>query len=198
PCGWETNEAEWPSGGEVDILEGVNDQGTDQITLHTSPGCTMPGFRAMTGTPLQLDCNTQVNGNTGCGVKVAQGTSFGPTFNANGGGWYAMERTNQFISVWFWARNNPSVPADVRVGGVAVDTDSWVRNALSLFPCDIASHFAPSIIINLTLCNGDWAGAVYGSTCPGTCFGECPYYVSKNPGAFTDAYFQFNSINVYN
>lgn len=24
--------------GEIDILEGVNDQGTDQITLHTSPG----------------------------------------------------------------------------------------------------------------------------------------------------------------
>ncbi|KAJ7622157.1 glycoside hydrolase family 16 protein [Roridomyces roridus] len=53
--------------GEVDIIEGVNDQGANQITLHTSPGCSMPATRTQTGTSLQLDCNTQVNGNAGCG-----------------------------------------------------------------------------------------------------------------------------------
>ncbi|KAF7343220.1 Glycoside hydrolase family 16 protein [Mycena venus] len=197
PALWETNEALWPAGGEVDILEGVNDQGTNQATLHTSPGCTVPASRSMSGTPLQLDCDTNVAGNAGCGVKFAQGTSYGPTFNANGGGWYAMERTNAFISVWFWSREDPTVPADVKAGGSSVDTDSWGTPSAT-FPntsCDIESHFAPNnIIINLTFC-GDWAGAVYPqSGCPST----CNDFVNNNPAAFADAFFQFNAINVYN
>ncbi|KAF7366964.1 putative glycosidase C21B10.07 [Mycena sanguinolenta] len=197
PAVWETNEVLWPAGGEVDILEGVNDQGTNQATLHTSPGCTMPASRPMTGTPGQLDCNTAVNGNTGCSVMFTPPTSYGPTFNANGGGWYAMERTNGFISVWFWSRNDPTVPADVRAGGSTVDTDNWGTPAgywPSTSTCDLESHFAPNnIIINLTLC-GDWAGAVYPASCPSTCID----YVDNNPAGFVDAYFQFNSINIYN
>lgn len=27
---------------QIDILEGVNDHGTNSVTLHTSSGCTMP------------------------------------------------------------------------------------------------------------------------------------------------------------
>jgi hypothetical protein len=48
---------------------------------------------------LQLDCNTEVNYNSGCGIGVPDARSYGPTFNANGGGWYVMERTSQFIKV---------------------------------------------------------------------------------------------------
>ena len=33
---------DWPNGGEIDIIEGVNNQIYDQSTLHTSSGCTMP------------------------------------------------------------------------------------------------------------------------------------------------------------
>jgi len=65
---------------------------------------------------------------------------------------------------------------------------------------------------------GDWAGAVYGSSgCPGTCEGMlrrwlCGWikwqtsvadsekntdYVNNNPGAFSNAYFEFNSVRVY-
>ncbi|KAJ7218231.1 glycoside hydrolase family 16 protein [Mycena haematopus] len=194
PAVWETGGA-WPAGGETDILEGVNDQGTDQSTLHTSPGCTMPASRTMTGTALQLDCDATVNGNAGCGVKLAQGTSYGPTFNVNGGGWYAMERTDSFISVWFWSRNDATVPADVAAGGSTVDTDNWGTPSAN-FPsttCDIEDFVAHNIIINIDLC-GDWAGAVYASAgCPST----CDDYVNNNPAAFADAFFQFNSINVY-
>jgi hypothetical protein len=39
---------------------------------------------------------------------------------------YATERTNSFISVWFWPRDDPAVPADVKAGGGSVDTDNWV------------------------------------------------------------------------
>ncbi|KAF7370092.1 Glycoside hydrolase family 16 protein [Mycena sanguinolenta] len=193
---WETNEANWPAGGEVDIVEGVNDQGTDQITLHTSPGCTMPASRTQTGTSLLLDCDTNANGNAGCGVTVGQASSFGPTFNTDGGGWYAIERTTSFINVWFWSRNDASVPADVKAGGTSINTNAWGTPAAN-FPntdCNLSQFFdANNIIINLTFC-GDWAGAVYAqSGCPST----CNSYVDQNPSAFVDAYFQFNSINVY-
>ncbi|KAK7058180.1 glycoside hydrolase family 16 protein [Favolaschia claudopus] len=195
-CGWETDEANWPRGGEVDILEGVNDQGSNQVTLHTTSGCTMPASRTQTGTSLQLDCNWAINGNTGCGVRVNTASSYGPSFNANGGGWFAIERTNTFINVWFWPRNAGNVPADVRSGGTSVNTGSWGTPTAN-FPntsCNFPSFFdANNIIINLTFC-GDWAGAVYGSSgCPST----CNNFVDNNPSAFTNAYFQFNSINIY-
>ncbi|KAJ7500642.1 glycoside hydrolase family 16 protein [Mycena galericulata] len=198
PAVWETNESNWPAGGEVDIIEGVNDQGTDQVTLHTSPGCTMPATRTQTGTSLQLDCNTAVNGNAGCGVSVGQAPSYGPTFNADGGGWYAIERTTSFINVWFWTRSATNVPADVRSGSATVDTTNW-GTPVANFPntdCNLAEFFdGNNIIINLTFC-GDWAGSasVYAASgCPST----CNSYVDQNPTAFKNAYFEFNSINVY-
>ena len=39
---------------------------------------------------------------------------------------YAVERTDSFIKVWFWARNDTSIPADVAGGWWLVDTDNWV------------------------------------------------------------------------
>lgn len=49
PAAWETLESDWPNSGEVDIVEGVNNETPNQSTLHTSAGCTMPGGGAMTG-----------------------------------------------------------------------------------------------------------------------------------------------------
>lgn len=82
-----------------------------------------------------------------------------------------MERTTDFIKVWFWARNDNSVPSDVK-GSTAVDTDNWVLLPLdydfaidfitkqgtpaAAFPntsCDMSEFFEEhNIIINLTLC----------------------------------------------
>lgn len=47
--------------------------------------------------------------------------------NSNGGGWYAMERTTDFIKVWFWPRGAANLPADVNAGADSVTTDNWVR-----------------------------------------------------------------------
>ena len=49
PAAWEVHEDGWPDYGEVDIIEGVNDIEPNASALHTSPGCTMPEPRVMTG-----------------------------------------------------------------------------------------------------------------------------------------------------
>ncbi|TFK51707.1 endo-beta-glucanase [Heliocybe sulcata] len=209
PAVWEVG-ANWPNEGETDILEGVNDQGPDQVTLHTSSDCSMPSSRAMIGylisavldtcahanndsvprTSTGNDCSTADTNNAGCGVRSNDGSSYGPAFNNDGGGWYAIERTSSSITVWFWSRNSGSVPSDVRNGASSGTPTAYFPDT----DCDFASHFGPhNIIINLTFC-GDWAGSAYSADgCPGT----CTDYVNNNPSAFANAYFDFAGIRVY-
>ncbi|EPQ55426.1 endo-beta-glucanase [Gloeophyllum trabeum ATCC 11539] len=196
PAAWETLEDGWPASGEVDILEGANDVTPNQSTLHTSPGCTMPDGRAQTGAVVTEDCGDSGGANLGCGVHAPTSNSFGPAFNQNGGGWYAMERTSTFIKVWFWARNDPSVPADVSSGAQSVNTDAW-GTSTAFFPntdCDIASKFGQNnIIINLTFC-GAWAGATFAQA-GGQ--GDCATYVNNNPSAFSEAFWDIAAVRVY-
>ncbi|KAH9478613.1 putative glycosidase C21B10.07 [Psilocybe cubensis] len=195
PAVW-TVGADWPNQGEIDILEGVNDQGPDQVTLHTgNGGCTMPSSRSQTGSIVGDDCDTADTNNAGCSVKVDDSRSYGPTFNSNGGGWYAVERTNSFIKVWFWARNAGGIPSDVSSGSTTVDTDNW-GTPRAFFPstsCSISEKFGPH---NIIFDCGDWAGAVYGNSgCPSTCVGLD--FVNNNPSAFTNAYFDFAWLKIY-
>ncbi|KAI0260897.1 2 beta-glucan [Gloeopeniophorella convolvens] len=197
PAIWENGD-NWPAGGEIDIVEGVNDQGSNLVTLHTSPGCSMPSSRDMSGSHTGLNCDTAANGNSGCGVSLSDANSYGPSFNSNGGGWYAMERTPQFVKVWFWSRNSKSVPNEVMNGAGSINSDNW-GTPDAYFPntqCNIDSHFGPaSIIINIDLC-GDWAGSggAYGASgCPSTCVD----FVNNNPNAFSNAFFEFSWIKVY-
>lgn len=197
PAAWETNESDWPNGGEVDILEGVNDQSPNAMTLHTGANCNMPASRAMTGTATATNCDVNTDGNTGCGVQAPTANSYGPSFNAAGGGFYAMERTNDFVKVWFWPRNS-NAPSDATSGGSTIDTDAW-GTPTALFPntqCDIGGHFGPNnIIINLTFC-GDWAGIASifnGAGCPG----DCATFVNNNPSAFVNAFWDIAAVRVY-
>ncbi|KAG8957680.1 hypothetical protein FRC00_003644 [Tulasnella sp. 408] len=198
PAFWTTLVDNWPANGEIDIIEGVNDVSPNQSTLHTTSNCTMSATTmTQTGNLVTTDCNWEVNYNSGCGVQVDKSPSYGPPFNAAGGGWYAMERTSTHISLWFWSRNDASVPAEVKNGSGAVSPATWgtpyanfVNNS-----CDFGSHFGPeNIIINLTLC-GDWAGnsAIYPSTCPQTCVD----HVNNDPASFKDAYWDIASLRVY-
>ena len=108
-------------------VEGVNDQSPNAVTLHTGGTCTMPATRTQTGSVEGLNCDVYSGGDSGCSVLAPTTNSYGPTFNSNGGGWYAMERTTTFIKVWFWPRNSGSVPTAVRNGGTTVNTGNWVR-----------------------------------------------------------------------
>lgn len=89
-----------------------------------------------------------------------------------------MERTNTYIRVFFWPRNDHTVPMEVRNAAYSINTANW-GTPIALFPnsasCNIASHFGPNnIIFDLTFC-GDWAGiaSVFnGAGCPGSCVGK--------------------------
>jgi hypothetical protein len=78
------------------------------------------------------NCDATINGNRGCPVLFPQPESYGPAFNGAGGGWYAIERSPSHIKVWFWTRNDPTVPQQVKFGGEAANPDEWVR--LSFLP----------------------------------------------------------------
>jgi hypothetical protein len=85
----------------------------------------MPASRSMTGTSTGTNCDVNTDGNSGCGVQAPTAQSYGPSFNAIGGGIYAMERTNNFIKVWFFPRNS-NIPTDVGTGAASINTDAWV------------------------------------------------------------------------
>jgi len=198
PAAWETSENDWPNLGEVDILEGVNNLSPNAATLHTNANCNMPASRDQSGNPTSNVCDVVASGNTGCGVQFTKPDNYGPSFNANGGGFYAMERTNSFVKVWFWGRSEGSIPGDLKNGATSVNTDTWGQPS-AFFPntqCDISSHFGPNnVIINLTFC-GDWAGipSIFnGAGCPG----DCATFVNQNPGAFANAYWQINAVRIY-
>lgn len=125
PAIWEAGLNDWPNEGEVDILEGVNNVGPNAVSVHTSLGCSMPANRVQAGTGLGTDCGAHSDNDPGCGVTDPFDDSFGPSFNNNGGGWFAIERTESFIKVWFWPRDGNS-PGEVQEGSGEINTDTWV------------------------------------------------------------------------
>jgi hypothetical protein len=223
PALWETDDILWPQNGEVDILEGINDQAPNQVTLHTTPNCTMPdtnnvngtsdspytASRIQTGQTLTTDCDYETNWNEGCIVGASGMETYGPGFNLAGGGWYVLERNSTGVYVWFWSRLlGLDVPPAVTALSSSsksspppstIDTSAF-GIPLASFPttpqCTVPEHFGPnSIIINLTFC-GLRAGAedVYPkSGCPGT----CKTYVEENPEAFVEAYWDIRGIWVF-
>lgn len=90
PAFW-TVGANWPYGGEIDIIEGTNTAEYNKYTLHTGPGCEMttsPNV-PMAGTLVQESCDAFYNQNTGCGITDPNKKSYGQGFNKIGGGVFA-------------------------------------------------------------------------------------------------------------
>lgn len=84
----------WPAGGEIDIVEGVNTYTNNQATIHTNPGCTIPSSNStvlgITGDVTGgTNCAAAETGNAGCGIRSTSNTSYGVGFNELGGGVYA-------------------------------------------------------------------------------------------------------------
>ncbi|KPI43777.1 uncharacterized protein AB675_6115 [Cyphellophora attinorum] len=176
----------WPTNGEVDIIEGVNTQGRTRL-LRTR----------MLGARSRIARSSFWATNAGCGVVSSQGgASYGAGFNANGGGVYATQWTDEAISIWFFPRGN--VPGDISSGSPNPSSWGLPQARFGGSGCDIGQHFRDQkIVINTALC-GDWAGNVWSqdATCSAKA-ATCSDFVRDNPGAFADAYWEISSLKVY-
>lgn len=210
---WWQNGPNWPEGGEIDILEGVNVFNRNQVSLHTGRGCTMPGdFNsngAMSGSLLTSDnfnawdCSSANTGNQGCGVADHRRESYGYDFNNIGGGVYALVWAKDGITAWFHPRY--AIPEDISSG--SPDPDKW-GIPLARFPstyCDPYKFFYDNFnIFDTTLC-GDWAGGAwnYATGQDQSCreitgYETCQDYVKNHGSAFNDAYWEINYVQYYN
>lgn len=213
--------SDWPNAGEIDILEGVNDEPFNRYTLHTSAGIVAANHSNVHQTGIQVTKNCDVKApdqspNAGCSTIDLPGIpSYGTELNDVQGGVYATLIDSEGVRIWFFAREN--IPADIKSGTpnppprdlTTVNTtgtstkSTWSLpnarfdspdNAPDAFDTHLKDH---QIIINIAFC-GDWAGKVWKDS--KSCMAlapTCEEYVSGNPEAFTDVYWAFNSIKVY-
>lgn len=104
------------------------------------------------------NCDAAANGNQGCGTQLTSSDSYGKGLNNIGGGWYVMKRTQtDGVAVWFWGRDDNSVPLAVRYGSSVVKPDRTWGTPDAVFPssksCSFSDHFdAHQIIFDLTFC----------------------------------------------
>ncbi|EED82530.1 hypothetical protein POSPLDRAFT_53931 [Postia placenta Mad-698-R] len=208
PAFW-SNGPNWPDGGEIDIVEGVNDYTNDQVTLHTNTGCSLPTSNA---TVLAIagdivgstDCSVSGTGDAGCGIRASQTNSFGAAFNDIGGGVYTMQWDDTGVSVWYFTRS--TIPADISAG--APQPSGWGM-PIANFPassCNPSQFFYDhSAIFDTTLC-GAWAGDGWtASGIPGqeqscaqrTNTATCAEFVANNGAAFEQAYWEVKSVKIY-
>ncbi|UNI14445.1 hypothetical protein JDV02_001074 [Purpureocillium takamizusanense] len=190
---------DWPSSGEIDIIEGVNTQTQNAVTLHTSPGCVMSNVGTLASTLLESGNCGSGTASGGCQQRTTDNQNYGDGFNDIKGGVYATEWTSDHIAVWFFPRGR--IPQDITSG--QPNPDSW-SHPLARFAgglgCNIDSHFTKNnIVFDTTFC-GDWAGhpQVWGANAECTAKSySCKDYVSNNPADFKDAFWEVNSVKVY-
>ncbi|CAI6279834.1 unnamed protein product [Periconia digitata] len=189
----------WPNSGEIDIIEGVHDQESNAIALHTSSGCKIGNtLSAFTGTVKTPDCDVKAanqDENAGCGVDMKDKGSYGKGLNDNGGGVYATEWTSDHIQVFFFPRGK--VPSDVL--GDAPNPSSWGKPAVKFEKsgCDIDKFFKnQKIIFDTTFC-GDWAGNTWSTSSCKSKAATCNAFVQNNPEAFKNAFWDVKALKVY-
>jgi hypothetical protein len=188
----------WPKGGEIDILEGVNEQTNNGMTLHTSPGCQIGSDTTQfSGSVTTGNCDVNAEGqskNVGCSIESSSKQSYGAGLNKIGGGVYATQWNSDGINIYFFPRN--AIPEDVL--GANPNPSAWGKPAAKFAgACDIDKMFAEQqIVIDTTFC-GQWAGAVWED---GSCAKKaktCDEYVRDNPQAFSEAYWDIKGLKVF-
>ncbi|KUJ16707.1 uncharacterized protein LY89DRAFT_707226 [Mollisia scopiformis] len=172
---------DWPNGGEIDIIEGVNSNTVNQVSLHTDDNCTISSNPQL-GALINPNCAEYQS--SGC-ATILSSSSYGTPFNALSGGVYATEWTSSYIRVYYFPRS--SIPADILAG--SPDPAGWgLPQADMQGNCDVDAHFYEmQVVFDTTFC-GDWAGVVwaYDPVCSLKA-PNCQTYVAGNPGAFEDA-----------
>ncbi|KAJ7623142.1 glycoside hydrolase family 16 protein [Roridomyces roridus] len=193
PAYWQVG-PNWPAGGEIDIIEGVGDSTTNQITLHTSSGCSLDtatsAKKLFSGAPTgQNACASGASNNNGCGITDSRPAVYGHQFNLQAGGVYAHAVEASGISVWHFPRN--AIPADITAQ--KPDPSTW-GTPVAFFQsstCNVGNHFQDMVLtFDTTLC-GDWAGNVFPGG-PSACAAAV-----ADPSNFQTAKWEINYVSVY-
>ncbi|KAL3707176.1 hypothetical protein TMatcc_005153 [Talaromyces marneffei ATCC 18224] len=206
PAYWTYNYAEDPY-GEVDIIEGVNNQIGDVISMHTGARCRLDDDpQNQTGTDVRTDCSLSTNYVDGCGVSGPL-NSYGDLFNAQGGGVWVLWLDKDDLAVWMFPRME--VPDDI-VKGTELTLNNWGKSLLhfkSHTGCRAMDQWRnQTIIFNIDFCGENASGSNWNqpasssssqSCADSTSFSSCEAYVAANPQAFSNSYFLINSVRVY-
>jgi len=199
PAWWSAG-PNWPAAGEMDIIEGVNKQTTNQYTLHSGSAggsCTLDKSassttsKAFTSNVLGTQCESSDGSNAGCAFSDPDTSSFGAGFNSKQGGVFAHLWDSTGVKMWHFTRTN--IPSDITSKNP--DPSSWPtpQAAWSSKTCDISAHFYDHVLtLDTTIC-GDWASGAFTST---GCSGTCTDLVA-DPKNFVDAKWKINYIAVY-
>lgn len=193
---WWSQAPDWPTGGEIDTFEGVNQVTMNQMGLHTTQGCTQANPVQSSTLINSTDCNFETNSNEGCIVTNPTTASYGEAFASAGGGVFVTEFAADGISIWFWSRDEipsaiSSKPDSIDTSALGTPVANWPQGG-----CDIDTFFeAQNLIFDITLC-GDFAGAtnVFSETCTGTCYTD---YVMGDGSNYANAYFDIDYVRVF-
>lgn len=181
----------WPAGGEVDLVEAHDDSDTNTPALHTDDFECLLGGRKGEGNDHPYWTQPEKDRPSG---------SFGPKFNENGGGVFAVRNDPRGIGYWFFPRDK--VPSALSNAGpwIPENTDDYMgkphwwmsfnddngksqctrKNAYDRF-----GWMRP--VINIELCGS--SNKVN--------YDECLKSVQNNPSAYADAYWDIQSIKIF-
>ncbi|KAJ7685943.1 glycoside hydrolase family 16 protein [Mycena rosella] len=167
PAIWLTG-TDWPSDGEIDVVESVNLYTRDTYSLHTGPGCTVPASAVSAMPNVQLveagatNCDATLDGGA-CGFSDVSTSSFGPGFNSAGGGVFALEFATDGIKTWFWKAG--SVPTDIT--NLSPTPSTWAASAARLLiptsSCSPETYFNDLLLVVNTNLAGSWTQGVWAS-----------------------------------
>jgi hypothetical protein len=199
---WMTSSTpKWPTEGEIDIIEQANNANSIQMSLHVSNQqgkCNIATSVSMKAKRDRWnDCTHEGQG--GCDANDPLKHSFGSVFNQDNGGVYAMEWANNRIKTFFFPRDG--IPSgDSGPLGNHPHPSTWGTPTTDFGrSCDLQAHVKNQrIVINTDFC-GDWAGDDWSRSGCAASTGEstCKAYVQKNPSAFTNAFWTFKSLQVF-
>ncbi|KAF9527404.1 concanavalin A-like lectin/glucanase domain-containing protein [Crepidotus variabilis] len=204
PAYW-TKGIDWPEGGEIDILEGINLNTQNQMALHTRSGClnVPPAPGAQIGQTGPLNCTAA----SGCTVVETKPNSYGQAFNQAGGGVFATQFDVTGVFIWFWSR--PNIPASIQAAasstGPFTSLADWGVPSAS-YPstgsCNTSEYFvAQNLVLDITLC-GEWAGepSIYLPQCAsqgptGICYND--NVIGPGSPKYDNAYFEIQYVKAY-
>ncbi|KAH8828301.1 concanavalin A-like lectin/glucanase domain-containing protein [Flagelloscypha sp. PMI_526] len=198
PSFWTLGSGVWPNGGEIDVIETINLMTTNQMALHTNPGCfqTLPdGIQSQLGTTGERNCSTD----RGCIVSETKPNPVGENFAKAGGGVWAV----QMDCLGHLHLVLEYIPASIKNADMttSLELTDWglPSAAYPASGCNLTQFFTPQkLILNIALC-GLWAGVpdIYQSTCH-TPTNNCnDNIIGVGSPTYDQAYFEINYLRTY-